>query len=256
MGKVIGVINQKGGVAKTTTVNAMSHYLAKQGYKVLAVDFDPQGNLTSSFGIVIGAGEYPGALKFLNVLKMDSGYLTEINEKLDLITSDINLEEANKILTSKFMRELYLKKAIDAIRDKYDYILIDSSPSLSILTINVLVASDEVLIPTKAEHLSVKGIELLLETVNEVKDSLKPDLKINGFLITMFDSRRKSTDYTLEWMDRLAKQAGTKVFKTKIRLSVKIAELSNGAKNIAELNSEFLSDYQDFIKEFTEEEKI
>ncbi len=250
MGKVIGVINQKGGVAKTTTVNAMAYFLAKQGKKVLAIDFDPQGNLTSSFGVTVQQGDYPGALKLLNVLKMPGEILTKINENLDLITSDINLEEANKILTSKFMREVFLKKAIDGIKDKYDFVIIDSSPSLSILTLNVLVASDEILIPTKAEFHSVKGIELLIETIKEVKESLKPDLKINGFLITMFDQRRKATDYTLEWIDNIAQKEGTKVFKTKIRLSVKIAELPNGAKNITEIKNDSLQDYEKFVNEF------
>lgn len=247
MTKVIGIVNQKGGVGKTTTANVLAHGLSKN-YKVLLIDLDPQASLTSSLKINTESQSYT-ALEFING-NDENMRLLKITNNLYFIPADINLEFANAVLQTKIQRESFLKKAIDKIKDDFDYIVIDSSPTLSQLTINVLVASNELIIPTKAEYFSLKGIDLLLQTIYEIKE-INKELNINGILITMFDSRRKRTDYAKEYIDMVANKIKTRVYKTLIRESVEIAELPNSKVDIEKLQNQ---DYSNFIKEFLENE--
>lgn len=195
--KVISLVNQKGGVAKTTTSIALADGFARRGKKVLIIDFDPQAHLTTSFGLSDDA-QCPQALRFLNILQNKPFGLHVINKNLSIITSEIGLEQANTILQTKIGRERFLAHAIKKLSaNAFDYIIIDSNPSLSILTVNVLAASDYILIPFKPEFNSFKGVDLLLESVSDVK-TMYPQIEILGFVVTMADKRRRSTAESIE----------------------------------------------------------
>lgn len=250
MSKIISIVNQKGGVGKTTTAYSLAYLLAKDGYKVLAVDLDPQANLSISF--LDNNLDECKAYNFLNLERKNSkNEIISVSERIDLIPSNIELEMANTILISKISRESYLKKALDEIKQNYDYIIIDTSPSLSMLTINALVASDEVIIPAKAEFFSLKGIEFLLDAINEIKE-VNRNLQIAGFLITMYDKRRKATEYALEEINEIAKKINSNIYLTKIRNTVKIAEVPHTNKKLDQIKQN--DDYINFTKEFLENE--
>lgn len=225
--KVISLVNQKGGVAKTTTAIALGDGLARRGKKVLLVDFDPQGNLTTSFALTDDANS-PAALRMLG---LDGGNfsITQVDENLHVITSEIGLERANTLLASKVGRERYLSRALSKIKDMFDYVIIDSNPSLSIITINVLTASDYVLIPFKPEFNSFKGIDLLLESIADVQE-IKPQLEILGYVVTMADKRRTSTGEAIDYIKE--RSAGVKVFDTIIRVAVAGADAPSHAKSV------------------------
>lgn len=230
--KVISLVNQKGGVAKTTTAAALADYFARSNKKTLLVDFDPQGSLTTSFALADDA-DNPQALKFLSLEKSGAeAEVKEVSKYLHIITADIGLEKANIALSSRFGKERFLRRAIDKIaqKEKYDYVILDSNPSFSQLTINVLYASDYVLVPFKPEYNSFKGIRQLFENIEEMKE-IQPNIDVLGFVITMA-RRTKSTDEAILEINQFAKEQGSRVFEPIIKLAVDVADAPSYGKSI------------------------
>jgi len=229
MARIINICNAKGGVGKTTTANSLGAYLAAMGKYVLMVDLDPQGNATAGLGIRL-------ADEHLNVYHtMIDGHNPEAIIKrtsifgFDVLPAAASLAGANVELVSLDEREYRLKKSLDQIRTNYDYILIDSPPSLGLLTINGLVAAEQVIIPVQCEYYALEGLGQLFNTVELVRNSLNPNLKIMGVLLTMYDRRNKlARDVVME----VKKNFPGHVFETLIPRSVSLAEAPSHGKSI------------------------
>ncbi|MDE5721993.1 MAG: ParA family protein [Clostridia bacterium] len=230
--KVLSLVNQKGGVAKTTTSIALADYFARHGKKTLLIDFDPQGSLTTSFGLADDA-DNPKALKFLALARGGSEAMPhKLAKNLYVITSDIGLEKANASLITKIGKERYLRRAVDELnkKEKFDYVILDSNPSFSQLTINVLYASDKVLVPFKPEFNSYKGIMQLFENIEELK-ALQPNLAVLGFVVTMARPV-KSAEQAIAEITDFAKDQSCRVFTPAIRLAVACADAPSHQKSI------------------------
>lgn len=248
--KTIAIVNQKGGVAKTTTALALGHNLAKSGKKVLLIDFDPQGSLTTFLGF--DTSDIPTAFEWLGIQKKHASTFNDVvlhvKNNLDLIPSDISLEEAPGFLYSKPGGHGYLLNAISQIKYRYDYIIIDTSPSLNILTINALVSADELIVPFKPETGSIKGISLLLDTIEDVK-ALNREIKIAGFIIVMADRRRKQAlQDNIAYIQNVAKENGTKVYACMIRSSASATRLTK--EDLFSSGTSASNDYENFTQEF------
>ncbi|HWJ77209.1 MAG TPA: AAA family ATPase [Niallia sp.] len=221
MGKIITVANQKGGVGKTTTSVNLGSCLAYIGKRVLLVDIDPQGNATSGVGIEKADVDHC----IYDVLVDDveaSRVIKQTNvENLDVIPATIQLAGAEIELVSTISREVRLKRALDEVKENYDYILIDCPPSLGLLTINALTASDAVLIPVQCEYYALEGLSQLLNTVRLVQKHLNHDLAIEGVLLTMLDAR---TNLGLQVIEEVKKYFQDKVYKTIIPRNIRLSE--------------------------------
>lgn len=231
MAKKIAVINQKGGVGKTTTSINLGTYLAKAGQKVLLLDLDPQGNSTTGLGYE--KDQIKGCV--YNVL-IDGVSVHRVKKetrhpKLHLAPASINLAAAEVELVPQLAREHKLKSALAEAHDFYDYVLIDCPPSLGLLTVNGLVAADSVLIPVQAEYYALEGLGQLLSTIKRVRSSLNPNLELLGVLVTMFDRR---TTLSKQVEGELKKHFGERVFDTVIPRSVRLAEAPSHGKSISE----------------------
>ena len=232
----IAIVNQKGGTGKTTTCENLGVGLAREGKKVLLVDADPQGSLTISMDWQ-QPDELPVTLSTLMAKAMNDkcippgeGILHHV-EGVDLIPANIELAGLEVALVNSMSREKMLKQVLDSARREYDYILLDCTPSLGMLTVNALAAADTTLIPVQAQYLSAKGLEQLLQTIQKVRRQINPKLKIEGILMTMTDSR---TNYGRE-IDALIRQVyGSKirVFEQPIPHSVRAAEISAEGRSI------------------------
>lgn len=248
MAKIISIINQKGGVGKTTTAVNLSSYLAHFKKPTLLIDLDPQGNTSSGLGYLpstISTGLY-------EVLALSAGLKDIIkrtkNTNLHLAPTNSNLAGAAVELVNADNREYRLKEILDRVRDDYDYIVIDSPPSLGLLTINSLVASDYVLIPIQSEYYALEGLGQLLETINLVQEHLQPKLNILGVVITMYDKRNRLSKAVME---EVYKHFPYQIFRSLIPRSVKLAEAPSHGMSILEYmpKSKSALAYQNLAKE-------
>lgn len=219
---IISMCNQKGGVGKTTTTINLGAALVELGYKVLLVDFDPQGSLS------VGLGVNPHTLEhsIYNLLLSKQCTVDEVVRptsvpELDILPSNIDLSAAEVQLVSEVAREQTLTRVLAPLRSRYDFILIDCAPSLGLLTINALTASDYVIMPLECEFFALRGIALLTDTISKVADRLNPKLKVMGILGTMYDGR---TLHSREVLERVVQAFGDDVFHTVIRRTVKFPE--------------------------------
>lgn len=229
MGKIIAVCNQKGGVGKTTTVINLGYYLAHKGKKVLIIDLDPQANATSGLGLEKSKIEKSIYDILINNLNPNEAIQEIGMPELRLIPSNIHLTGAEIELVSFMNREYRLKQALKEPANEFDFILIDSPPSLGLLTINSLAACNCVLIPIQCEYYALEGLSQLLNTINLVKDNLNHTLEIMGVLLTMADYRTNLTSEVIEEAKRFFKD---KVFKTIIPRNVKLSEAPGFGKPI------------------------
>lgn len=216
--RVIAFANQKGGVAKTTTTLNLGVALAEKGQRVLLVDLDPQGNLTMSQGW--NPDEIDRSMFDVLVHKLPITEIIRSNE-VDVAVSSIDLAGAELALSSMIGRERALEKGVAPVKETYDYVLIDTPPSLGLLTINALVASDGVIVPVQCEYLSLRGLVQLENTLSMIRDNLNPRVEIQGILPTMFDKRLL---HSREAVDILKENFGDLVLNTKIRKTVRYAE--------------------------------
>ena len=227
MGKIIVFSNQKGGVGKTTTAVNLGAYIADMGKKVLLIDFDPQGNLSTFAGLDKDA---PGIYEAIAGIKEIKEVIQKTPvENLYGIGSNVNLSGAAIELATVDNREKYLKTVLDDVKDEYDYIFIDSPPSLGLLSLNCLVASDFIIIPMQCEYFAMEGLSLLIQTISSVQHSLNPNLKIGGILFTMYDSRIKLAN---EVVRNVTSYFGDKVFRTVIPRNVALSEAPSHSVHI------------------------
>ena len=233
---VIAVVNQKGGTAKTTTVENLGIGLAREGKKVLLVDTDPQGSLTISLGYPRPDELEITLFDLLNktinedCVSAGEGILHQA-EGIDLIPANISLAGLEVALVNTMNRERILKQFLEPVKGNYDYVLLDCMPSLGMLTVNALAAADAALVPVQANYLSAKGLEQLLQTINKVKRQINPKLRIEGILLTMVDGR---TNYGREISSLIRDTYGghIKIFNSEIPRSVRAAEISAEGKSI------------------------
>jgi chromosome partitioning protein len=216
--KVIAFANQKGGVAKTTTTLNLAVAFAEAGHRVLAVDMDPQGNLTMSQGIDPDTVE-----KSMYHVLVDNVPIREVVRKreVDVACASIDLAGAEIAMSTKIGRERSLEKALKAVRDDYDFVCIDTPPSLGLLTINALTAAHKVIVPVQCEYLSMRGLIQLQNTLAMIRDELNPDVQIEGILPTLVDTR---TVHAKEAIEILEENFGDRVFATRIRKTIRFAE--------------------------------
>src|SRR5574344_419618 len=227
MTKVIAIANQKGGVGKTTTCVNLAASLAAMQKKVLVVDCDPQGNATMASGVLKFGLDKSITNVLIDGLDIKEAIIKETEGEFYLIPSNEDLTAAEVNLLDKFGRESFLKKALDKIKDQYDFVLIDCPPSLNILTVNALCAADSILVPLQCEYFALEGLTLLIETVDQLASAVNSKLKIEGILRTMFDNRnRLSTDVS----DELKKNFGNLVYETIIPRNVRLAEAPSYGK--------------------------
>lgn len=222
MGRIIAVANQKGGVGKTTTNINLCASLAKSGKKVLTIDLDPQGNTSSGLGIDKNETEYTvynlliGNAGIDDIIKNIEGF-----DKFDILPSNIELSGAEIELIDVEKREYVLKEALKKVKRKYDFIIIDCPPSLSVLTLNALTASDSVIVPLQCEYYALEGLTQLIHTINLVKEKLNSKLKMEGVVFTMYDSR---TNLSSQVVEEVKKYLPNDIYKSIIPRNVRLSE--------------------------------
>ena len=231
MAYVISIVNQKGGVGKTTTAVNLGAFLAKKRKKVLIIDLDPQGNATSGYGF--DKSELENTVYDLLVNEEDIGNVIASTsvKNVDMCPTNINLAGAEVELVAAISRETILKRAIEPVLDKYDYIIIDCPPSLGLLTINALATCEGVIVPIQGEYYALEGLTQLIDTINMIKKKLNPSIGILGVVITMHDRR---TQLTKQVVEEVQKYFGDKVFKTFIPRNVRLAEAPSHGQTIEE----------------------
>lgn len=255
MGKAIAIFNQKGGVGKTTTNINLAACLAQMGKKVLVIDIDPQGNTTSGLGISkkdLKLSTYE-LLTEENINTRDAIMRTSV-ENMDIIPANAQLAGAEIELVQIIGREKILKKAIENIRDDYDYIFIDCPPSLGLLTINSLTAVDSVLVPIQCEFYALEGVSQLMSTIEIVKKNLNAGLTIQGVILSMFDGR---TNLSIQVVEEVKKYFKEKVYTTVIPRNVRLAEAPSYGMTIGEYDPKCAGAeaYREFAEEFLELEE-
>lgn len=221
MGKIIAITNQKGGVGKTTTAINLSAAMAEKGKKVLVVDIDPQGNTTSGLGIEKNELENTVYELMLGECSINECMIENVFENLSIIPTNVNLAAAEIELIDEDHKEYKLKNELDYVKDKFDYIFIDCPPSLSMLTVNAMTASNTVLVPIQCEYYALEGLSQLIHSVNLVKRKLNPELDMEGVVFTMYDSR---TNLSAQVVENVKEVLEHKIFDTLIPRNIRLAE--------------------------------
>ncbi len=229
MGKIIAIANQKGGVGKTTTSINLSACIAAKGKKVLVIDIDPQGNTTSGYGIEKNELENTIYELILGDCSIEDCILKEIFPNISILPSNVNLAAAEIELIGVEKKEYILKNEVDWVKDRYDFIIIDCPPSLSLLTVNAMTTADAVLVPIQCEYYALEGLSQLIHTINLVKERLNPSLDIDGVVFTMYDSR---TNLSAQVVENVKSHLSQKVYGTLIPRNIRLAEAPSYGKPI------------------------
>lgn len=221
MGRIIAIANQKGGVGKTTTSINLSACLSALGKKVLAIDMDPQGNMTSGLGIDKDNVEYTVYDLILGQTTVENVLCKETLENLDVLPTNIDLSAAEIELIGVDNKEYIIRDAIEGIKDNYDFIIIDCPPSLSMLTINAMTTADTVLVPIQCEYYALEGLSQLMHTIDLVKERLNSRLEMEGVVFTMYDAR---TNLSLQVVENVKENLNKSIYKTIIPRNIRLAE--------------------------------
>ena len=221
MSEIMTIANQKGGVGKTTTSINLSSCIAAKGKKVLVVDIDPQGNTTSGYGIEKNDLDNTIYELMLGDCSIEDCIIKDVIENISILPSNVNLAAAEIELIGVDKKEYILKNEIDWVKDRYDYIIIDCPPSLSLLTVNAMTTADSVLVPIQCEYYALEGLSQLIHTVNLVKERLNPNLEMEGVVFTMYDSR---TNLSAQVVENVKSHLNQKVYRTVIPRNIRLAE--------------------------------
>ncbi|MBR2012914.1 MAG: ParA family protein [Clostridia bacterium] len=251
MGKIVSITNQKGGVGKTTTAVSLTYSLAEEGKKMLFVDIDPQANGTSSFGINKRNIKHSVYEVLIGSCAVQDAIMHTAYENVDILPTNMNLAGAEIEMVAMENREGLLRAALNKVRHRYDFIIIDCPPSLSLLTLNALNASNSVIIPLQPEYLALEGVSQLINTIKLIKSRYNPALYIEGVLLTMYDGR---LNVTLQVAGEIKKYFGSKVYKTAICRNVRLSEApSHGVPvQIYDRYSKGALAYREMAREFLE----
>ena len=229
MGRIIAIANQKGGVGKTTTSINLSACIAAKGKRVLVIDIDPQGNTTSGYGIEKNELENTIYELILGDCSIEDCILKEVFPNISILPSNVNLAAAEIELIGVEKKEYILKNEVDWVKDRYDFIIIDCPPSLSLLTVNAMTTADAVLVPIQCEYYALEGLSQLIHTINLVKERLNPSLDIDGVVFTMYDSR---TNLSAQVVENVKSHLSQKVYGTLIPRNIRLAEAPSYGKPI------------------------
>ena len=261
--KIICFANQKGGCGKTTMANEMAAGLVKEGYRVLAIDMDPQGNLSNSAGAVMSSIQTTEHPTMYEVLKETVPAVDAIQhcKNYDIIPANLFLANAEMELVSKTGREMILRKAMKSIRPLYDYVIIDTPPSLGILTINAFTASDAIIIPLLPDLYAIEGMVKLTESVNVVQEYFNPTLTVSGIVLTQFENQTNSSQTLTEIANNAAERLEVKPYKTRIRKAAAVRDARTNQMTIEDYGkmkgrkAKVQTDFEEFIQEFLAREE-
>ena len=255
MGRIIAIANQKGGVGKTTTAINLSACLAEKGKKVLAIDLDPQGNMTSGLGVDKNEVENTAYQLILKECSINESIQPTVVDNLKIIASNVELAGAEIELLGINDKEYILKTTVDYIKDDYDFIIIDCPPSLNMLTVNAMTTADTVLVPIQCEYYALEGLSQLIHTINLVQERLNPNLQMEGVVFTMYDVR---TNLSNQVVENVKANLDTTIYKTMIPRNIRLAEApSYGIPiNVYDAKSAGAESYRNLAQEIIERKDL